>query len=97
MQTMRATALAWLFVGSAVILAAEQPPSANPIDKWIFAKMQRDKVPPAPISSDAEFLRRLHLDVTGLLPDVATTAKFLADQSPGCSPARSPTSIPSRR
>jgi len=33
-------------------------------------------------SSDAEFLRRVHLDLAGQVPDAATTRRFLADTSP---------------
>lgn len=72
---MRLAALLFVAVGCAFA-------SDDLIDRFIFEKMQRDKVPPAPQSGDAEFLRRLHLDLTGLLPDVETSKKFLADTSP---------------
>jgi hypothetical protein len=36
----------------------------------------------APLSSDAEFLRRAYLDLTGTIPTAATTRAFLADGSP---------------
>jgi hypothetical protein len=70
-------------LAAAGAFAAEGPSSSeNLIDRFIFEKMKRDKVEPAPLSSDAEFIRRLYLDVTGLLPDVETTKKFLAGKSP---------------
>jgi Protein of unknown function (DUF1553)/Protein of unknown function (DUF1549) len=52
------------------------------IDHHIFDKMQREGVPHAPVASDAEFLRRIYLDMTGRLPEPKAAAKFLADQNP---------------
>ena len=40
-------------------------PPRNYIDRHIFGKMQRDKVPHAPVASAYEFLRRASLDLTG--------------------------------
>jgi hypothetical protein len=37
----------------------------NFIDEHIFGKMERDSVPHAPLASDDEFFRRVHLDLTG--------------------------------
>jgi hypothetical protein len=53
----------------------------NYVDEEIFGKMDADKIPSAPLSSDAEFLRRVTLDLTGRIPDAATVALFLADPS----------------
>lgn len=67
-------------------LAQSPSPATAPadlIDQHIFGKMQRDGVPPAPVASDSEFLRRLYLDMTGRLPEPATVTKFLADKDPG--------------
>jgi hypothetical protein len=49
----------------------------NLIDQYIFGKMQQDGVSPAPASSDSEFLRRIYLDLTGILPTVDQTIAFL--------------------
>ena len=54
----------------------------NYVDDEIFGKMDADRVAPAPLSSDSEFLRRVTLDLTGRIPDAATAAAFLADPSP---------------
>ena len=54
----------------------------NYVDDEIFGKMDADRVAPAPLSSDSEFLRRVTLDLTGRIPDAATVAAFLADPSP---------------
>jgi hypothetical protein len=54
----------------------------NYVDDEIFGKMDTARVVPAPLASDAEFLRRVTLDLTGRIPDAATAAAFLADPSP---------------
>jgi len=38
--------------------------------------------PLAPVSTDAEFLRRVYLDLNGTIPSADQSRKFLADQSP---------------
>jgi hypothetical protein len=61
--------------------AGVQPvPVRNFIDTFIFPKMERDRVPHAGLSTDAEFLRRVHLDLTGRLPEPEAILKFLADK-----------------
>src|SRR5258708_17861880 len=55
----------------------------NYIDEHIFGKMDRDRVPHAGLATDAEFLRRVHLDLTGLLPDPDVIRRFLEDSDPG--------------
>ena len=54
----------------------------NFIDTAVFSKMKRDGIPHAGLSTDAEFLRRIHLDLTGRLPEPEVTRKFLADGDP---------------
>ena len=54
----------------------------NYIDDFIFDKLERDGIPHAPLSSDAEFLRRAHLDLTGRLPEVDRVRSFLKDTGP---------------
>ncbi len=54
----------------------------NLVDEHIFGAMERDGVRPAPLSSDAEFLRRVTLDLTGRLPEVEVVRAFLADEDP---------------
>ncbi len=52
------------------------------IDVEIFGKMAADGVAPASRSSDAEYLRRVMLDLAGQIPDTATLTAFLADRRP---------------
>jgi hypothetical protein len=57
------------------------PAVANYIDGEIFAKMRQDGVASAPVAGDEEFLRRVTLDLTGQIPDVATVQSFVADKA----------------
>lgn len=54
----------------------------NFIDDHIFAKLRRLKIPAADLADDATFLRRVRLDVTGLLPSPDEVREFLADTRP---------------
>ncbi len=51
----------------------------NYIDKLVDNKLQKIKALPAPICSDAEFLRRIHIDLTGLPPSPEETRAFISD------------------
>jgi hypothetical protein len=52
------------------------------IDAHIKAQWQRDKVTPARRADDAEFLRRVYLDIIGRIPTVSEIHDFLDDKSP---------------
>jgi len=52
------------------------------IDREVAALWQRDELTPAPQSGDAEFVRRVYLDVVGEPPTRAETLAFLADEAP---------------
>lgn len=54
----------------------------NKIDELVYAKLKELGIPPSERASDAVFLRRVSLDVTGTLPTVAETRAFLADPDP---------------
>jgi len=57
-------------------------PIRNYIDQFIFDKMKKDGVPHAGLATDAEFLRRVYLDLIGRLPEPDVIRKFLADKDP---------------
>ncbi|MFO0909612.1 MAG: DUF1553 domain-containing protein [Isosphaeraceae bacterium] len=57
-------------------------PRRNFIDEELFKRLASLKGPPSPPSSDAAFLRRVSLDLTGLQPQPEEVRKFLADQDP---------------
>ena len=52
------------------------------IDNLLFQKMNTDGVPINSICDDATFVRRVHLILTGRLPDPEKTRSFLADKRP---------------
>lgn len=54
-------------------------PANNFIDEHILSKLRTLNVPPADLCSDAEFLRRASLDITGALPQPQEIRDFLAD------------------
>lgn len=57
-----------------------QPPENNYIDALVYAKLQKVKTTPSDLCTDAEFVRRIYLDLTGLLPTPDETRAFLADR-----------------
>lgn len=66
--------------------SAPPPPKFTPvnfIDEEIFGKMVRDRIYWTVASGDAEFLRRVTLDLTGEIPPPSTVKAFLGDTSAG--------------
>lgn len=62
--------------------AFKPTPEYNFIDKHINAKLEKRKILPSDECSDAEYLRRVYLDLTGLPPTAEQARMFLASQSP---------------
>jgi Protein of unknown function (DUF1553)/Protein of unknown function (DUF1549) len=62
--------------------AADPIPQRNFVDQEIFGKLAKLKVPPARLSNDSEFVRRIYLDLTGRIPSSDDVRAFLADSSP---------------
>src|SRR5207253_1037852 len=55
---------------------------AKRIDQQLAAKWAADQILPAPAASDAEFVRRVYLDLIGRIPRVSETRAFLRDAAP---------------
>jgi len=56
---------------------------ANFIDEHVYAKLQNLRIPPAEKADDAVFVRRIYLDILGVLPTIEETRAFLEDDNPG--------------
>lgn len=56
-------------------------PENNFIDRLVHAKLRKLNVLPSEPADDAEYLRRVYLDVIGTLPTAGEARRFLADSS----------------
>ncbi len=56
--------------------------SRNPVDRFVFAKLEAVGLKPSPEADRATLLRRVTLDLTGLLPTPKEVEDFLKDDSP---------------
>ena len=67
------------FVKDVPSFAWNDPPSNNRVDDLVHGQLRLLGYLPSGSCTDAEFVRRVHLDVLGLLPTVQETRSFLAD------------------
>jgi hypothetical protein len=56
--------------------------SRNFIDEFVFAKLKASNLLPSGQVSDEHFVRRVYLDVLGVVPTVAETTEFLDSRDP---------------
>ncbi len=75
-------------VGVRVAFISERPgfakskiEPANFIDELVFAKLDKLRMNPSPVSDDATFVRRVHLDLLGLLPTADEARAFVVDRA----------------
>jgi hypothetical protein len=72
------------------VTVVKDPPMANYptlvarnfVDEFVFAKLKATNLLPSADSRDDHFVRRLYLDVLGVVPSVEETTKFLDSQDP---------------
>jgi hypothetical protein len=57
-------------------------PANNYVDELVHDKLRRLRIQPSELCTDAEFIRRVSLDVCGVLPTAEDTEQFLADTDP---------------
>jgi len=68
-----------------VVSVFEIPQSPKPntqIDKLVFTQLGELGITPANLCSDAVFIRRVYIDLTGKLPSAADVQAFLEDKNP---------------
>jgi hypothetical protein len=58
-------------------------PTPTKVDELVVQKLRKLGIVPSDVCSDAAFLRRVSLDMTGSLPTPAEVEGFLADTDPG--------------
>jgi mono/diheme cytochrome c family protein len=63
-------------------VSAAEVDGVNPIDAFILAGLEKEKLQPAPLADKATLLRRLSLDLIGLPPSLEELDGFLADDQP---------------
>ena len=56
--------------------------SENLIDKHVNEKLRKLNIPPSPLCSDSEFIRRVYLDTLGILPTEEEIRAFLMSSDP---------------
>jgi len=59
-----------------------QVPEFNYIDTLVNAKLRKLRITPSEVCNDETFLRRVYLDVVGLLPNQDEYNRFMNDQAP---------------
>jgi len=59
-----------------------EAPRQNFIDELNLKKLQTLRLPPSPICTDNEFIRRAYLDVAGVLPTPDEVEQFVKDTAP---------------
>ncbi|MBI5773063.1 MAG: DUF1549 domain-containing protein [Verrucomicrobia bacterium] len=57
-------------------------PTRTKVDELVVAKLRKAGIVPSEVCTDAEFLRRVHLDLTATPPTPHEVRAFLADKSP---------------
>src|SRR5687768_17240404 len=66
-------------MGDRTGFAWEQQPQFNYIDQHVDKKLQQVKILPSELCTDDEFVRRVYIDLTGLIPTADQVQQFLAD------------------
>ncbi|HET8548394.1 MAG TPA: DUF1553 domain-containing protein, partial [Bryobacteraceae bacterium] len=81
-RTQKVAAADFRTAGSASLIPASEIPRRSFIDDEIFGKLAAANVPSAALSTDEEFFRRVHFDLTGRLPAAWDVREFLESTDP---------------
>ena len=78
----------WAFIAPVAkpppaVSAKATPLVRNDVDRFIFARLEKENLTPSPEASRRALIRRVTLDLTGLLPTPAEVDAFVADKRPG--------------
>jgi hypothetical protein len=82
--TNQAAAKHWAFIApvrSTLPRVEDKQWAHDPIDRFILAKLESEKLKPSPEADRVTLLRRLSLDLIGLPPTIAELDAFIADKS----------------
>ncbi|QVL32964.1 DUF1549 domain-containing protein [Telmatocola sphagniphila] len=61
---------------------AKKLPENNYIDKLVHNKLEKLRIEPSGLCTDEEFIRRVFIDVVGVLPTPEEYRKYMADKNP---------------
>ena len=78
----RQTAVQLAFIPPREKFIWTDPPAVNEIDRILYAQFRELRLTPSPLAEDSVFLRRIYLDLLGVLPTVAEARAFLMDSRP---------------
>ncbi len=56
--------------------------AANPIDQFVYARMEENELSPSEQADKYDLIRRLYLDVTGVPPTIEQVEQFVANTDP---------------
>ncbi len=59
----------------------KNPPTNNYVDELVYSKLRQLRYLPSETCTDSEFIRRIYLDVIGILPTIDETHAFLESKS----------------
>ena len=76
------TATTLIVMGDRSGFAWQDVPTHNWIDALVYEKLRQIKVLPSELCSDADFIRRIYLDLIGLPPQPEDVRAFLDDKRP---------------
>ena len=71
-----------IIMGDRSKFAWKDTPTYNYIDELVYAKLKSVKIQASDVCADSDFIRRLHLDMTGLPPEPEAVRTFLDDPTP---------------
>ncbi len=71
-----------IIMGDRSGFAWKETPEYNGVDTLVYAKLKSVRVLPSDVCTDADFVRRIYLDLTGVPPEPETVKAFLADPKP---------------